>query len=180
VYHATLTVGDWSMTQSFSLLKDPRVDVSDADLSEQFDFSIQIRDELSAIATAVNRIRSLHRQLAEWKTRLDGNEPAADVIAAATALQDRLTAIEAALVQAEFTSDGDTLNYREQLFEKLSGLPAVVSSADARPTTQSYAVYHKLAAQIDEQLAALTELIDGDLAQLNGRLTELEVSIIGV
>ena len=29
VYHATLTVGDWSMTRSFSLLEDPRVDVSD-------------------------------------------------------------------------------------------------------------------------------------------------------
>jgi len=28
-------------------------------------------------------------------------------------------------------SDGDTLNYREMLFEKLSSLPAVVSSADA-------------------------------------------------
>ena len=57
-------------------------------------------------------------------------------------------------MQAEFTSDGDTLNYREKLFEKLSGLPPVVSSADARPTTQSYAVYRKLAGQADEQLSA--------------------------
>ena len=56
----------------------------------------------------------------------------------------------------------------------------MVSSADARPTTQSYAVYRKLAGQADEQLAALTELIEGDLAVLNGQLTELGVSIIGV
>ena len=69
------------------------------------------------------------------------------------------------LVQVEFTSDGDTLNYREKLFEKLSGLPAVVGSADARPTTQSYAVYEKLAGQADEQLSALATLIDEDLAE---------------
>ena len=37
-------------------------------------------------------------------------------------------------MQVEFTADGDTLNYREKLFEKLSALPPVVASADARPT----------------------------------------------
>ena len=65
-YHATLTVGDWSMTQSFELLKDPRISTSDADLAEQFDFLIRIRDKLSEIVTGVNTIRSLKRQLGEW------------------------------------------------------------------------------------------------------------------
>ena len=142
-YQATLTVGDWSMTQSFELLKDPRISTSDADLAEQFDFQIQIRDKLSEIVTGVNTIRSLKRQLVDWAKRLADNESAAAAIAAAQALKERLEAVEAELVQAEFTSDGDTLNYREKLFEKLSGLPAVVGSADARPTTQSYAVYTK-------------------------------------
>ena len=179
-YRATLTVGDWSMTQSFELLKDPRVTTSDADLAEQFDLLIQIRDKLSEIVTGVNTIRSLKRQLGDWAERLADNESAAAAIAAAESLEEQLEGIEAELVQAEFTSDGDTLNYREKLFEKLSALPPVVGSADARPTTQSYAVYRKLAGQADEQLSALTALIDGDLAGLNGQLGELGVSIIGV
>jgi hypothetical protein len=54
VYSATLTVGDWSMTQSFELLKDPRISTTDADLAEQFDFLIQIRDKLSEIVIGVN------------------------------------------------------------------------------------------------------------------------------
>ncbi len=83
-------------------------------------------------------------------------------------------------MQAEFTSEGDTLNYREKLFEKLSELAPVVASADARPTTQSYEVYRKLAGQADEQLSALTALIDEDLSRLNGQLGELGVSVIGV
>jgi photosystem II stability/assembly factor-like uncharacterized protein len=179
-YEVTLTVGDWSMTQPFTLLKDPRITTSDADLAEQFDFQIQIRDKLSEIATGVNTIRSLRRQLGEWSQRLAGNEPASDVIDAVRGVEAQLDAVEAELVQPEFTSDGDTLNYREKLFEKLSGLPSVVGSADARPTTQSYAVYAKLAGQADHQLSALAALIAGDLAQLNARLGDLGVDIIGI
>jgi hypothetical protein len=65
------------------------------------------------------------------------------------------------------------------LFEKLGGLAPIVSSADARPTVQSHRVYDKLAGQIDEYLAALGALVDGDLADLNVALTELGVDIIG-
>jgi hypothetical protein len=179
-YSATLTVGDWSMTQSFELLKDPRITTSDADLAEQFDLLIQIRDKLSEIVTGVNTIRSLKGQLADWAQRLADNESAAGVIAATKALTEQLDGIETELVQVEFTSAGDTLNYREKLFEKLMELPPVVASADARPTTQSYAVFEKLAGLAYAQLSTLTALIAGDLAQLNGQLGELGVSIIGV
>ena len=179
-YHATLRVVDWSMTQPFELVKDPRVTASDADLAEQFDFLIQIRDKLSEIATGVNTIRSLKRQLDDWKMRLTDKESANAVITAAESLKEQLEAIENELVQVEFTSDGDTLNYREKLFEKLMDLPPVVASADARPTTQSYDVYRKLAGQADEQLAALSALIDGDLAEVNRHLGEIGLTFIGV
>ncbi|HEY4610899.1 MAG TPA: hypothetical protein VIH06_16895, partial [Ilumatobacteraceae bacterium] len=179
-YTATLTVGDWSMSQTFELQRDPRISTSDADFAEQFDLLIKIRDKLSEIVTGVNTIRSLKRQLGEWVERLGNDQSAAGIVDDSRKLTDNLTEIENRLVQVEFTADGDTLNYREQLFEKLSGLPAVVASADARPTVQSYAVFDKLAGQADEQLSALQTLVDGELAGLNSRLAELEVAIIGV
>ena len=179
-YSATLTVGDWSMTQSFALVKDPRVITGDADFTEQFDLLIQIRDKLSEIVTGVNTVRSLKRRLADWAQRLADDESAAGVVAAAKVLTEQLERIETELVQVEFTSDGDTLNYREKLFEKLMELPPVVASADARPTTQSYAVYRKLAGLADMQLSALSALIAGDLAQFNRQLGELGVSVVGV
>ena len=181
IYHATLKVGDWSMSQSFELLKDPRITTSDADLAEQFDFQIQIRDKLSEIVTGINTIRSLKRQLVDWAERLSHSEVAAsDAIVATKVLIDRLEAVENELVQVELTSDGDSLNYREKVFEKLSDLPSVVGSADARPTTQSHAVYKKLAGQADQQLAALAALIEEDLAKMNAQLDELGVGTIGV
>ena len=177
-YTVTLTVGDWSMKQPFSLLKDPRIGTSDADFAEQFALLVRIRDTLSDVATGVNTIRSLQRQLGDWSKRLDGDDATADVRSAITDLGERLAAVESQLVQKEFTADGDTLNYREQLFEKLSALTPVVSSADTRPTTQSYAVFDKLSAAIAEQLGALRTLLDDDLAALNARLSGLGVAFI--
>ncbi len=179
-YTAELTIGDWSMTQNFDLVKDPRVTASDADLAEQFDLQMKIQGKLSEVATAVNNSRSLKAQLSAWCDRLEGNEAGAGCIASAKELTDKLDAIEAKLVQEELTSPGDTLNYREMLFEKLSGLPPVVASADAKPTVQSHAVYEKLAGQIDTELAALTALMDGDLAALNTAVDALGIGTIGV
>jgi hypothetical protein len=178
-YTATLTVGDWSMSQTFQLVRDPRVDVTDDDLDEQFQLLLRIQAKLSETATAVNSIRGLRKQLGEWSTRLDGDDRASDALAAASAIGDRLTAIEEKLVQVELTSEGDSLNYREMLFEKLVALEPVVSSADARPTVQSHQVFEKLAGQIDEQLAALQSAIDNGLADVNRQLLALGVEIIG-
>ena len=75
--------------------------------------------------------------------------------------------------------EGDSLNHRPHLYETLADLQPVVASADARPTEQSYAVFDKLSGGIDEQLAALDELVRDDLAGLNARLHELGVDAIG-
>ncbi len=83
-------------------------------------------------------------------------------------------------MQVEFTSEGDSLNHLEQLFEKLSALVPVVSSADTRPTVQSHQVYEKLAGQIDERLAALDVAVAEGLGTINGQLAALGVDIIGV
>ena len=176
-YSARLTVGEWSMTQPFRLMKDPRIATSDTDLAEQFDFLIRIRDKLSEVVESVNEIREVKKQLASWKKRLEDSDT--DLVASCDAIVESLGAIESELVQVDFTSDGDTLNYREMLFEKLGGLVPVVNSADTAPTKQSYEVYDKLAGQIDAQLAALASLRAGELTALNDRLAALDVAIVG-
>jgi len=177
-YSVRLDVGDWSETQPFELVKDPRVSVDDADLDEQLDLLILIRDRLSGIVDAVNRCRALAPQLSLWAERLDKVDDRAELVAATLALGDALTHIELALVQPEFKSEGDTLNYREKLFEKLSALPPVVSSADARPTKQSYAVFEKLSGQVEEHLNALDRLVETDLGALNEAIAELGLGAI--
>ncbi|MCB0991622.1 MAG: hypothetical protein KDB16_11620, partial [Acidimicrobiales bacterium] len=175
-YQARLQVGDWSMTQPFSLLKDPRVDTPTEHLVEQFELLVAIRDKLSEIVRGVNQIRSITKQIAHWSERVGQLDTA-------QAALDALRAVEDELVQREFTSEGDTLNYREKLFETLSGLPPIVSSADTRPTTQSYAVFQKLSGLADAQLEALQHIVDTEVAAVNQELAAKgvgsAVSVIG-
>ncbi len=178
-YQARLTIGAWSMTTDFSLVRDPRITTSDEDFAKQFDLLINIRDTLTDIALGVNRCRDLKNQWAAWKTRLTDDHGAADLLAGVDRFVEQLDAVEAELVQAELTSEGDSLNHREKLFEKLGALAPVVASADTAPTAQSYRVYDKLAGQAAQQLAALDALCDGDLNALNQQLAHLGVAIVG-
>ena len=81
-------------------------------------------------------------------------------------------------MQPELTSPGDSLNYREQLWEKLRDLIPVVASADTKPTAQSYAVFEKISGEMDPHLSVLDELIAGDLAALNDSIEALDVDIV--
>ena len=58
-YEVRLTVGDWSMTQPFELLKDPRVATSDADLAEQFEALLD-RHGPPAVRILGRAVRSAH------------------------------------------------------------------------------------------------------------------------
>ena len=49
-YQARLTVGDESMTERFEIVKEAGVPASDADLQQQFDLLMTIRDKISAAA----------------------------------------------------------------------------------------------------------------------------------
>ncbi len=177
-YSVRLDVGDWSQTQSFNLVKDPRIDTSDEAFVAQFGLLRDIQDKLSSLVEAVNEIRALRKQLDAWNERL--GDDAAGVVELATSVKEQLDTVEGQLVQAELTSPGDSLNYREMLFEKLSGLTPVVASADRPPTRQSFQVFEKLSGQIDEQLAALATVRDTDLAELNRQLRDLGVDIVGI
>ena len=182
-YEATLAIGGRSSIVEFQLLPDPRVTTSMADFEAQFELLSAIQGKLDEVVGAVNRIAALKRRLEDWSgrvdTELDGGGDSEALSAAIESLTERLGEIDGKLIQREFTSSGDTLNYREQLLEKLSGLPAVVGSADTAPTKQSHQVFDKLAGQIDEQLGALDEVLQGDLVALNDRLAATGLGIIG-
>ena len=60
-YQVKITAGSWTATQSFTLIEDPRITkdgVTTADLKEQFDHNIRVRDMVSEVNKMVARIRS--------------------------------------------------------------------------------------------------------------------------
>lgn len=178
-YSVELSIANQTITRSFELLLDPRVEVAQADLDEQLQFLLRIRDKLSELVIGVNRIRHFKNEAALLQDRLTAGG-ATEASADLQTLVEKFTAVEHELVQHEFRSEGDTLNHRQMLFEKLSGLVPVIASADARPTKQSYAVYEKLVAQVDTQLEILDTLLTSELVAVNDRLADVNVGVVGV
>ena len=158
-YTVELTVNGETMTQPVTITPDPRITASTAELQAQHDLLLQIRDRLSETHRAVNRIRTVHGQVAGWEGRIDTGDDggSADAIrTAATALKDELGSIERALIDVQSKSP---MLFPIGLQEKFNALFDAVDSADAVPTRQSAVVFGELSERLDEQLRRLKDTL---------------------
>ena len=136
-YQVRLTVGDYSETQSFELVPDPRVTSGPEDYRAQLDLLLAIRDRISAGHEAVERIRGLRAQV---EASRDGGSAAE----AAGPILDELFDIEDELVDTDLGAGGDARGRRSRIVTKLAELQRVPSNADYAPTQASYDVFDSL------------------------------------
>ena len=177
-YQVKLTVDGKSMTQSFEVKKDPRLETTPADFAKQLDLLLKIRDKFSETSEAVMQIRDARKQIDEITNRMK-DQPSGKAIAdAAKALNAKLTAVEEELYQTKKQSNQDPLNYPIRLNNKLAALTGVVSSSDSAPTDQTYAVYEELVAKINAQLKKLEETIRNDLPAFNKIVRDQDVPAV--
>jgi hypothetical protein len=153
-YSVRMNVNGQRYTQPLVVVKDPRSTVSDADLREQFDFLMRIRDKTSQANDAVKLIRNVKAQLADREKRMPADKAAA-FASAAKALTAKLSAAEGEIYQVRNQSGQDPLNYPIKLNNKIAALAGVVGGTSARPTSQSYTVFNDLSSQLDRQLQAM-------------------------
>jgi hypothetical protein len=157
-YLARLSVGGQEYERPFEIRKDPRITATVADLEAQFALMVQIRDRLSEVTDAVNRLREGRQKLEEWERAAGGD-------AAVAAAKDKLGAIEGALTRA--VGPKATFNLPPKaLNNRLAALTRVVGRADARPTQQAYAVFEDLSARVAEQLSLLNETLTKEVAAI--------------
>ena len=168
-YAVRMTLNGQSQTQPLTLKKDPRVTATQADLQEQFNFLIKIRDKTSDANNAVRLIRNVKAQLAERARTLMPADRAAAFKSQSDALAARLSGVEAEIYQVKNQSGQDPLNYPIRLNNKIAALSGVVASGDSKPTSQSYAVFNSLSAQLDTQLAAMKAALK-DLDAVNATI----------
>jgi photosystem II stability/assembly factor-like uncharacterized protein len=179
-YTARLNVAGKLYTTEFEVNPDPRLSVSQDDYQKQFDFMLVLRAELSATHDAINQIRGLRAQIEALRRRLAGNPQAREVLAAADALNKKMTPIEDALIQSKSKSNEDPLNYPIMLGNQLADLMSTVDSADSAPPQQTRAVFDYLKPKIEAQLAAWREIQEKDLAALNDLMKKDNIPVISV
>jgi len=118
-----------------------------------------------AFNATVNRIRRLKHPLSALAGRPEGDER--DFAAEVQAVVEKLTAVEAVLVDVHRESDRDVLRNPAGLNDTLLDLISNVSLADTAPSKSAAAVAGEIMAQVDAEIGKIERLAATEVAEVN-------------
>jgi hypothetical protein len=174
-YQVELKVGDEVLTESFTLLKDPRVSASNEELVSQFELKLAIRDRVSELNAGLNRLRRIRAQIEATEERAKvggGNE---ELEQAAKALKDELTAIEKNLTLVDSTNPRPGPVKAKEKFGALSGM---IDESDDPPTMNAHEVYTLLSEQVEEELTKIHHIASEDAVSFNNLVQRIGVPAV--
>jgi hypothetical protein len=177
-YQVKLMVGNTSLTESWEWKKDPRLETSMEDFQAQFDLLIKIRDKLTEVNTSINQLREVRKQVDDLLKKITDNPDAEEIEKAGESLKAKLKEVEDVLIQSKSKSGQDPLNYPILLDNKIAALIGVVSSADAKPTDQSYTVFEELCGKADLQIEKLKAVLEIDLPAFNELVRKAKIPAV--
>jgi hypothetical protein len=147
-YQVRMRAGGQTLTQPLRIVADPKSEAKSADLQEQFDLLIAIRDKVSAVHDAVNEIKRMRVSLASRPDR-----------ASTARLDAALDAVQKELVDLRFAGfDDQMLVFDLKLNNRTAALQNYVAQGDYAPTEQQYSVFRELSSTIDSVFARLATL----------------------
>jgi photosystem II stability/assembly factor-like uncharacterized protein len=175
-YQVRVTADGVSETQPLTLKLDPREHISMADLQQQFDLAIKIRDEVSACDDMVIAIRKLKKQA---KDREDQSKDE-KVVEAGASLRDKLSTIEEEIYQIRNRANEDPLNFPIKINNQIAALARTVETGDNGPTAQDYAVFELLTGRLKVIQENYEKAMKVDLAPFNDLLSAKKLAVISI
>lgn len=179
-YEVELTVEGITVRQPLDLTPAPDVSTSQVDFEEQFALLGRIRDQVSAIHAGVNTANRALQELIGWERRAEGSSRADEVRKACKSLRESLEEIRDSLIQSKVTNFQDEINFPPRLNSQVAHLFGVASSADAKPTSQTYEAFATLEARASELLGRLRNLTDHEFPAFAAKMVEYAVPAIPV
>jgi hypothetical protein len=174
-YTVSLSVNGVEQSQVFNLKKDPRSSATQADLEEQFNFLIDVRDKLSEANQAVIDIRKVRGQINDVLGKVEDNEELKNM---ADSILADMSAIEKELYQTKNESRQDPLNFPIKLNNKVGHLGSLMSVGDFRPTDQAKAFYNEVSAAIDEQIDMLEKIMKDRIPAFNKMVYDSKIDAV--
>jgi hypothetical protein len=174
-YQVRLTVDGRQQTQPLVVGRHPLRSATDADLKEQFDLAIRIRDKVSEANNAVIRIRRI-KEAAAART---AKSPDAALKAAADRLTASLTAIEEEIYQTRNQSGQDPLNFPIRINNRIASLNRVVNNGDGKPIGVAYEIFEEVSAELKVQTDRLQQVLAKELVAFNGEAKRLGMEPVG-
>lgn len=155
------------LEQTFDILTDPRLTVSIADLTEQFNLHQKINKKLDETHKAINKIRALRVQYNTYMENVKDTAFAAALRKQSKDMFEKMDKIESQLMQPKAIAPQDILAFPVMLNDKIAGVASNISSAETKPNKNAYDVYEDLSKKIDAQLEILKVLLKNDVPAFN-------------
>ncbi len=176
IYKVAVTVNGQTETQTVKVEMDPRVPMDVAAFRAQTQAALEVRDQLSAVNEAINRLESLHQQIQTVQKLLDSDEAAGKVtnvsykpvLEQAKALDKKVRDFESRIYNTEAQEQYDSIHYLSRFQDRLEGLFRLVASGYANPpgplVQQEMA---ELRGQAEKHLAEFNNLLKTEVAAFN-------------
>ena len=164
-YLAQLIVDSDTITVSMKVEMDPRVSATKMDLLAQYEFLIDIRDNMNEMNSTIKEIRKYRGKLVNIKAMVDDSL----LLVSIDKLIDDGKKIEEALYQTKNRSSQDPLNYPIRLNNKYGHLGSLADLGFNKPTTQMYELKKEFEEEISNYFAQWAD-IKGEMVLLNTEL----------
>jgi photosystem II stability/assembly factor-like uncharacterized protein len=170
-YQVRLTADGQVQSQPIVVRRHPLREASDADLKEQFDLAIRIRDKVSEANNAVIQIRAVKAQVTERLAK----SPDPRLEAAGSRLAANLSAIEEEIYQVRNQSGQDPLNFPIRLNNRIAGLLRVINTGDGKPLAAIEPMLAGMSGELKVQTDRLQQVLASDLPPVNDELRRLRL-----
>jgi hypothetical protein len=177
-YRVELAVNDKVQSQTFSLLRNPYSEATEADMKAQFDFINDINKKVTEIHTALKNVKKVRSQVAVLKTSISNKKKHKELIDFADALLKDMKKVEETLYQTKSKSGQDPLNYPIRLNNKLAHINSLTRVGNYKPTQQEIDFKNEITKTIDVELAKLNTMFTTRVKELNKKVKESTIDFI--
>ncbi len=181
-YQLKLTVKGRSQSAPLNVTIDPRIQnqVTNADLQKQLELAQKVQADIDSLHRAVNQIRGLRTNLQTLEKWTAAGSPNSEVIAAAKALDQKMTPVEEKLIEVKMKSTEDTLRYPDMLNEQYASFNDLIQSFDQTPTAPQLLVFEDLHSRLTAQLAQWQQIQSTEVPALNDLMRKSGVPTLSV
>jgi hypothetical protein len=171
-YIVRLTASGKSSTQPLTIKMDPRVKATQAEMMRQFELASRLAARLGEVYSAVQQAGELRKQIEERKKESSGN---AELQQALAALEQKIEVLAEAESNAAFglfglAVPGEVNPPLPKVATALTGMLAIVESADAAPTADAARASEKWEASAQAALARWAALQKEEIISVNASL----------
>lgn len=171
-YQAVLSVGDMTYVQPFTVLPDPRLEMSQAQYEERFTLAQELAESIDETNQALLDLRKWRGQVNEALGKLKQHEDYDTLKTQAQPILDELGEVEKGITQTKNKAGQDILNFGVGLDNRLATLLNMVAGQDGRVTASMKAVAAELIAEADLLLVRLQQVKDEHIPAFNAEIAK--------